>query len=326
MHLMLVGDVMLGRLVNDALRVVPPSYPWGDTLPLFQSADFRICNLECVVADVGMPWSATPKAFHFRSDVKNVDVLRAVGVNAVSLANNHTLDYGFDALAQMLDTLDGAGILHAGAGRTHAEAMRAAIAEVVGERVGLLAFTDNEPEWAATAERPGVFYVPAALSDPRAAHLLEVVRRTKERVDMVIVSAHWGPNWGYTSPHAHPPFAHALIDAGADVVFGHSGHVMRGVEVYRQRPILYCAGDFIDDYAVDEVERNDESAIFWLEMGAKGVRKLRAYPTVIRDFQARMARGDEAEVIAKKLRRLCTGLDMAAVWRHTEGYLDILPP
>src|SRR5450759_4410297 len=93
LKLLLAGDVMLGRLVNEILEVELPAYPWGDTLPLFQDADVRLCNLESVISDRGTPWSATPKMFHFRSDAKNVAVLNAAHIDAVSLANNHVLDY-----------------------------------------------------------------------------------------------------------------------------------------------------------------------------------------------------------------------------------------
>lgn len=267
MRLVLVGDVMLGRLVNEALQQVPPAYPWGDMLPLFQQADFRACNLECVLSDHGVPWAATPKTFHFRSDAKNVAVLQAAGMTAVSLANNHALDFGAEALFEMLTLLDETGIYHAGAGQTLSEAAQPAIIEAAGQKIGWLAWTDNEPEWAATATHPGIFYVPPERESQQARYLFALIGQLKEwGTDWIIVSAHWGPNWGVSPPMEHPAFARALIDVGADLVFGHSGHIVRGIEIYRGRPILYCAGDFIDDYAVDPAERNDYSYLVSLEM------------------------------------------------------------
>ena len=122
MQILLVGDVMLGRLVNRHLRAAKPEYPWGDTLPLLETPNVRICNLECVLSDGGRPWSASPKMFHFRSDSKNVAVLKTAGIDVVSIANNHVLDYEYDAMLDMLGTLDQAKISHAGAGRDRAEA------------------------------------------------------------------------------------------------------------------------------------------------------------------------------------------------------------
>jgi poly-gamma-glutamate capsule biosynthesis protein CapA/YwtB (metallophosphatase superfamily) len=323
MKFLFAGDVMLGRLVNQALAGAPADQPWGDTLPLFRAADWRACNLECVLSDRGRPWSFPPKAFHFRSDAKNVAVLKAAGIDAVSLANNHTLDFEFDALFEMLRLLDEAGIRHAGAGADLAEASAPAICEVAGRRIGLIAFTDNEPMWAATESEPGVFHVPIDLEGAAAVRLLDAVRRARGQVDLLVVSAHWGPNWGYRPERAHVPFGRALIDAGADVVFGHSCHVFQRLDVHAGRPILYSAGDFIDDYAVDEVERNDESFLFSLEVDGGEPRRLRLIPTVIRDFQARLARAGEAQAIAAKMQRLCAEAGTRAEWIDPEGCLEI---
>lgn len=325
MKLLFVGDVMLGRLVNEVLKVEPPEYVWGDTRPIFHRADLRLCNLECVISDLGQPWSTTPKVFHFRSDAKNVASLKSAEINMVSVANNHSLDFEAEALLEMLDLLDGAGIAHAGAGRNIDEASSPAFCEVAGKKVGLVAFTDNEPEWEATNTGPGVFYVPNRLSDQRARRLLDTIRAVRNTVDILVVSAHWGPNWGFHPPRGHPPFARALMEAGADIFFGHSGHVVRGIEIFESKPILYCAGNFIDDYAVDLVERNDQSFIFLIETAGEVPRRILLYPTVIRDFQARLAQKAEAEEIAIKMRRLCQALGTSAIWKEGEGFLEVVP-
>jgi poly-gamma-glutamate capsule biosynthesis protein CapA/YwtB (metallophosphatase superfamily) len=322
MNLAMVGDVMLGRLVNEALKERPPDYPWGDTLTLLRGADFRLCNLECAISDDGEPWSASPKEFHFRSDAKNVGVLLAAKVDAVSLANNHALDFGYGALLDMLRILDGAGVAHAGAGRTLKDAERPAALEILGTKICIIAFTDNEPGWEATPARPGTFYVPVDLEDKRAKRLLELVKETKKRADLLIVSAHWGPNRGYEPPPRHVPFAHAVVDAGADVVFGHSAHVFRGVEIYRSRPIIYSAGDFVDDYAVDRVERNDESFVFVLETARHGARRLRLYPARIESCHASLATGADGRAIGEEMRRLCAGFETSSEW-GIQGRLDV---
>lgn len=323
LRLLLVGDVMLGRLINTILQQKPPEYPWGDTLALFREVDVRICNLECALTDRGVPWSATPKQFHFRSDPKNSATLTAAHIDAVSLANNHTLDFGNEGLLQTLETLKKAGIRWAGAGITLDEASAPTIWNCKEITIGLLAFTDNQPEWAATEEMPGVWYVPITLQDWRAEHLLATVKHTKERVDLLIVSAHWGPNWGYSPPAEHPPFAYALIEAGADVIFGHSGHIVRGIEIYREKPIIHCAGNFLDDYAIDNTERNDRSCLFILEQTGTPPSKLFLYPTVIQEFQAQRARGQEQKAIVTKMQQLCTDLSTATSWNESEGRLEI---
>jgi poly-gamma-glutamate capsule biosynthesis protein CapA/YwtB (metallophosphatase superfamily) len=118
----MVGDVMLGRLVNETLRSRGPALPGGTPSHSFRQADWSFCNLECVVSD-RVPFHLPDKTFQFRSDHKNAAVLKAAGIDAVSVANNHSLDFGEDAMLDMLATLDAKGIGHAGAGATLEEAM-----------------------------------------------------------------------------------------------------------------------------------------------------------------------------------------------------------
>lgn len=321
MRILLVGDVMLGRGVNEVLRYATPEYPWGDTLPRFDEADFRICNLECAISGRGEPWP--DKAFHFRTDTKNTAVLGAAHIDAVSLANNHALDFGYEALADTEMILDTARIAHAGTGRNIAAALKPAIARANGRSIGLVAFTDNEPEWEAGEARAGIAYVPVDFEEERARLLFEAIRKARARCDILVVAAHWGPNWGYEPPPRQIPFARRLVDLGADIVFGHSGHVFRAVEIYRGRPILYCAGNFVDDYAVDPDERNDESFMFFVDIDADGPVRLRLYPTIIAECQARIAPPDQAGKIAYKMTRVCEKIGTQTLWHEHECCLEI---
>jgi poly-gamma-glutamate capsule biosynthesis protein CapA/YwtB (metallophosphatase superfamily) len=321
--LLFAGDLMIGRVVNEMLQEERPEYPWGDTLPLFRKAAWRFCNLECVLADSWDPASVPRKMFHFRSDAKNVAVLQTAGIDAVSLANNHTLDFGERALAQMLELLDRAGIRRSGAGKGIGEACRPAFCRAAETTIAVIAFTDNEPEWEAGLTKPGVFHVPIDLDDPRAKRLLQIVRTARAVSDLVFVSAHWGPNWGRSPPRGEIPFGHALIDAGADLVFGHSPHVFHGIEIYRDRPIIYSAGDFIDDYAVDPIERNDHSFVFLIETDIRSILRLNLYPTLIRGCQVRIATSDKAARIAQKMAERCAEFGTRTRWNHREHCLEI---
>ena len=320
MQMALLGDVMLGRLVNDKLKVADPAYPWGDTLPILSQADIRFANLECVLADGGLPVAG--KVYHFRSDVKNVASLRSASIDVVSLANNHVLDFGVEALLEMLRALDRYGILHAGAGAVLEAARRPAVRRVGATPVGFIAFTDNQPEWEATGAAPGICYIPVDADDGRVTDLLELVRRTKGRVQLLIVSAHWGGNWGSDVPPSHQCLARALIDAGADMVFGHSAHFFRGVEIYKSRPIVYSAGDFVDDYAVHPEQRNDQSFVFRLETKAGTPRRLLLHPTTIVRLQTRLA-GANARKIAERMQQLSRQLGTQSSWIEGQHVLEI---
>jgi poly-gamma-glutamate capsule biosynthesis protein CapA/YwtB (metallophosphatase superfamily) len=224
---------------------------------------------------------------------------------------------------EMLTLLDQAPIGHAGAGTNRAEAWRPAVIQSGGVRVGMIACTDNEPAWEATCNHPGICYTPIDTNDPRAQELIALIADIRGNLDFLVVSAHWGGNWGYRPPEEHVVFGRALIDAGADVVFGHSAHVFRGIEIYRHKPILYSTGDFIDDYAVDEIERNDESFVFVVTASGRDVREISLYPTRICNFRAQRAEPQAALMIASKMQALCRELHTDAQWSRADNCLKI---
>jgi poly-gamma-glutamate capsule biosynthesis protein CapA/YwtB (metallophosphatase superfamily) len=317
-----VGDVMLGRGVDEALRGMRSDEPWGDALSVLDAADLRVINLECAITTHENPWSRTHKTFHFRADPSRaLRVLRAARIDACSLANNHTLDFEEEGLLDTLEYLDDAGIQHAGAGRNREEAARPAILDGPdGEKVALLAFTDNEPAFAAGVGRPGTNYLPTSLE-------AEVLDRVEAAIagargagaDTILFSNHWGPNMVERPSHIFRRFARSVVDRGADVYYGHSAHVFQGVEVYRGKPILYDTGDFIDDYAVDERLRNDRSFVFLVSVEGGTFRRLELFPVVLSFAQTDLATGREREEILRRMERLSAELGTNFV-RH-EGAL-----
>ena len=319
--LALTGDVMLGRGANETLHSVRPEEPWGDALPLLLSADLRIINLECAITEHERPWSRTPKVFHFRADPPAVEVLRAGGVDACSLANNHTLDFEEKGLLDTLKHLEEGGIRYAGAGRDLEEAARPV---VLGGGVALVACTDNEPLFAAEPDKPGTNYLPVS-TEP------EVLRRVEEAIgaarkagaETVVFSNHWGPNMVLRPPEAFRRFARAVVDLGADLYYGHSAHVFQGVEVYRGKPILYDTGDFIDDYAVDPDLRNDRSFLFRVSMQGGELRRLELFPVVLPYARVELADGAERAAILGLMQDLSA--EMGTVFDRREDRLVLEP-
>ena len=301
----LVGDVMLGRGVNETLRSMRPEEPWGDVLPALSSADLRIANLECAITGHDRPWTPTPKVFHFRAEPRAVEVLRAARIDACSLANNHTLDFEEQGLLDTLRHLEAAGIRYAGAGRDREEAARPAFltARTNGTRqVALLAFTDNEPPFAAGPDRPGTNYLPVSM-EPQVLRRVEaaVEQARGAGADVVVFSNHWGPNMVERPNQLFRRFARAVIDRGADVYYGHSAHVFQGVEIYKGKLILYDAGDFIDDYAVGERLRNDRSFVFRVSLEGRELRRLQLLPVSLQYARVELARGGEREAILGRM-------------------------
>ncbi len=316
-QLALTGDVMLGRVVDSVLRERGPAYPWGDTMPHLRAADLAVVNLECVISRSGRPWSRWPKVFHFHAGPHAMQALQLAGVDAVALANNHVLDHEEPALLEMLARLRRAGIAYAGAGSNLEEARRPAFIEARGLRIGIVAFTDNEPGWAAGPATSGTNWLEVSLDDAA----LEVVRQSiaaarQGGADLVLFSNHWGPNMVERPSALFRQFAHEVIDAGADIYYGHSSHIFQGIELYRSRPILYDAGDFVDDYAVDPDLRNDRGLLFLVRLERQGARRIELLPTMIGDCQVNLADDYDRKVIGDRIAAL--SMEFGTVV-HSEG-------
>jgi poly-gamma-glutamate capsule biosynthesis protein CapA/YwtB (metallophosphatase superfamily) len=322
--LALTGDVMLGRGVNEALRATPPERLWGDTLPLLRSADLRVVNLECALTRHERPWLRTEKVFHFRADPSAVKVLEAAGIDACSLANNHTLDFEEEGLLDTLEHLRAAGIRYAGAGRDQEEAARPVLLLGAEERVALLAFTDNEPSFAAGTAHPGTNHLPVSLEPDVLDRVEAAIAGAREAgAGTVVFSNHWGPNMVERPSNLFRRFAHAVVDRGADVYYGHSAHIFQGVEIYRDKPILYDTGDFIDDYAVDERLRNDRSFLFKVSLEEGGLRRLELFPVRLHYARVELAVGAEREAIFDRMELLSR--EIGAAFDRREDRLVLEP-
>ncbi|GKQ35929.1 CapA family protein [Streptomyces sp. A012304] len=341
--LSLCGDVMLGRGVDQILphpgdpalretyvrdarayvelaeaengpipRPVGFDWPWGEALDVLDRAapDVRVLNLETSVARDGS--FAPGKEVHYRMHPANLPCLAAARPDVCALANNHVLDFGHPGLDETLTALAGAGLRTAGAGRDAREARRPAIVPVRGGGRVLvfscaMPSSGVPPEWAATGRRGGVDLV-AGPSATAAAELTDRVRRSRRPGDTVVVSVHWGANWGFAVSRDEVRFARALVDGGADVVHGHSSHHPRPMEVYRGRPILYGCGDFVDDYEGIrgyERYRDDLRLLYLVTLGAAGTpAEVRMVPFRARRMRLEHASPEDTEWLRATLDRV----------------------
>ena len=305
--------VQLAENVNGPIaRPAAFAYIWGDALVELarRKPDIRIINLETSITTHN---AFEPKGIHYRMHPGNIGCLAEAGIDCCVLANNHVLDWGEEGLVETLATLRGAGIRSAGAGQNLIEAEAPAVFDL-GERgrVRVFAFaagSSGVPDrWAADARRPGIAFLPD-LSQGTVEAIGSVLRRARRPGDLTVVSLHWGGNWGYAIPSAHGEFAHALIDsAGVDLVFGHSSHHALGIEVYRQKLIVYGCGDFINDYeGIPGYEqfRGDLPLMYFatLDPGTRRLQSLLMVPLHIRQFRLNRAKPADTEWIAGVLRR-----------------------
>lgn len=301
-----VGDVMLGRLVNERMKAAGWSYPWGDIRGLLGTLDAFCINLECAITPRTDEWyDRYERPFHFRAEPDAIETLRAGRVDFASNANNHIGDFGFGALLDTVDALERAGIAHAGAGRNADAARAPALLTVRGLRVAVLAFADYPDTWAASMSAPGLNFVTVSDDDEEFGPVAAAIGAARARADLVVVAIHWGPNMRERPTDEFRRFAHRVIDAGATVLWGHSAHILQGVEYRNGGVILYDAGDFVDDYAVDPVLRNDLGALFILDVRPHEVAEVTCVPTRIDAMQVNRATGEDREWVVRRMRTLC---------------------
>jgi len=294
-------------------RPVDFPYIWGDALAELDRVrpDARIINLETAVTTAEDAWPG--KGIHYRMHPANVPSISAGGVDCCVLANNHVLDWGYGGLAETVDTLRGAGLRTAGVGRDEAEAAAPAVIELPdAARVLVFALALESagvpPEWAAGKDRAGVRFV-SDLSPRSVAAIAAQVGAVRRPGDLVVVSIHWGGNWGYDIAQPRRDFAHGLVEtAGVDVVHGHSSHHPQGVEVHRDRPILYGCGDFLNDYegiGGHDAFRPDLGLMYFPTLEAATGRLLRLVmtPTRIRSFRVNRAAATESRWLEGTLNR-----------------------
>ncbi|MBI5445023.1 MAG: CapA family protein [Deltaproteobacteria bacterium] len=306
--------VALAEEVNGPIpRPVDFDYVWGDALQELEARrpDARIINLETSVTRSEAYWPR--KGINYRMHPANTPCLAAARPDCASLANNHVLDWGYEGLAETLETLRAAGLRTAGAGRDAEEARAPAVLEVAGKgRVLVFAFgspTSGVPEaWAAGKGRSGVSFLPG-LSGPSLRRIAAQVEAVKQPGDLVVVSLHWGSNWGYDIPDAHREFAERLTEeASVDLVHGHSSHHPRPIEVHRGKLILYGCGDFINDYeGIEGYEafRGDLSLMYFadVEVSTGRLLSLRMAPMRMRRFRLEHPGPEDVAWLAEVLTR-----------------------
>jgi poly-gamma-glutamate capsule biosynthesis protein CapA/YwtB (metallophosphatase superfamily) len=310
-----LGNLMLGRSVNSALRRDLPESVWGTTLPLLRSAQAVIANLECAITLQPATEAPTPRALRLRADPEAVDLLRAGNIRCVSLANDHTFDYGEEGLFDTLDALDRAGIAHTGAGRTLGRAAAPAIVKLPGLRAGVVGLTDADPAQAATMHAAGTHYADLDRAPVPHAGLAELAANCRaRRADVAILSVHWGLE---SAPAPWPHFreiARAAIEAGFDLVHGHSAHTFHGIEIHRGRPILYGTGDFLHEPAVDERLPNEGSFAFLADLDSqKRIERIRLIPVRWTHARVDLAAREESRAICGRMIDRCTALGTHAI-------------
>jgi poly-gamma-glutamate synthesis protein (capsule biosynthesis protein) len=297
-----VGDIMLDGTARPVLEANGYDYPFAQVRKFFDGAHIVFGNLEGPLTTRGTP--EQDKTYVFRSPPDKVSqALKNAGFNVVSLANNHTLDYGADGLAQTREALDAVGIAHAGAGANLKDARQPVILEAAGKRVALLAYSLTLPEhFYAEASKPGTAF-------GHETHVRADIEAARRQADIVLVSFHWGQEGKTTLRDYQTRLGHAAIDAGAAAVIGHHPHILQGVERYKDGVILYSLGNFtFGSYSLQA----RVSAVAELTFDGERLAALRLYPINVNNFevvfQPQPLTGAAAASVVESLRLLSAAL------------------
>lgn len=279
------GDVNFGDGVTPAITSNGPDYPWEDASAVFETADVGFVNLECCLATGGSPVAG--KEFTFRGPPEAATGMADAGVDVVSLANNHSKDYGVSAFLETLEDLKANGIAWCGAGNNAVEAYTPAVIERHGRKVAFIAFTWVVPDgWPATSASPGC----ATAYD--ADRIAETIQKARSSADYVVASFHWGIELATSPDSEQRKLARLAVDSGADLVLGHHPHVVQGFEVYKNRLIAYSLGNFIFS---PPREISAKTLTVTALLGPDGLVQARVVPMVINGCRPLILNGTAAD-------------------------------
>lgn len=300
--LSVTGDFMLARGVARAMRENGTLYPVAKVQDHLSRADLTFVNLE---SPIGVKGTALPgKQIWFRAAPEAMEILKAAGVDGVTVANNHILDYDTENFLETLDGLKQAGIAYVGGGRNIAEARKPMVLEAKGVKVAFLGYSqfadlffdwDYPRSFAATEAIPGV---------PRIQEdwLAEDIRAAKALAPIVAVAFHWGDEFQNYPNAEQQRIARHAIDLGADLVLGYHPHAIQGFELYKGKFIAYSTGNFIMDRQDTDLAR--ESMILDFAVGPDGVKAVNVLPVWIKAEQPYIMTGAEGDTLLQKMRTI----------------------
>lgn len=311
-----VGDIMLGHRAGPYLDREGPGYPFAGVLPVLRQAHLVIGNLESPISSRGT--AVENKKFTLRAAPVAVAALKAAGVRVVSLANNHTMDFGPLALQDTLKVLGENDILYSGAGMNLEDARAPAFLKVGDQTLAFLSYSLTFPiEFYASPGRPGT-----------APGYREFVKRDIEkarpRADLVVVSFHWGAELMTTAKDYQRELGRRSIDWGADLVLGHHPHVLQELELYRGRLIAYSLGNFVFG---SESDKTNTSMILLCTFKGKSLVRIEAVPLDVNNYrvayQPKVLAGAKAESALGELNAASAKFKTRLTITNDRGILDL---
>ena len=298
--LAIVGDVLPASGVVRLMEKHGYDYPYRESLHLLQSADIAAGNLETAITDRGTP--EEDKEYVYRGPVQTLPALRDAGFDVWSLANNHTLDYGWVGLQDTMAALDEHGFARVGAGHDDAEAYAPAYVEAKGFKVAFIGVSNViwKPYWNATKTRPGL----AQTYDPTRA--VAAIEEARQHADLVVVLVHWGVEYTDKPEPYQVKKGRQFIDAGADLVIGSHPHVLQGFESYKGRWIAYSLGNFV--FTGTKSPQSAETGVLTAVCRRNGECALKFHPMLAKAAQPAPMDDEAAQALLARLAAVSTAV------------------
>ncbi len=292
------GDLSLGNRMNAFIAQHGPAGVLADQVPELRKADLAIVNLESVVSDGGVQGVDTGEVapIYFRARPEMLAVLSEAGIDAAVTANNHTGDYGPQALLEEHGYLDAMAVAHPGSGRDPTAACEPAYLSAGGLRIALFSVDTTQPRYAATADSAGTCSLDAADSSGWDRTYGPLIAQARERAHVVLFYVSWGPNFATAPTGQTRQLARQIVRLGVDAVIGVNAHRIQGIEIVDGRPVIYDAGTFLFDFP-----EPDDAVLWTLTLTERGVSRAAATPLVSDPGRTRAADPREADRIQSVL-------------------------
>lgn len=296
-----VGDVMLSSWVVQTLSELGALYPFIHTVPYLKNGDIAIANLEAPFTLADAPFK---KKYSFKVPPKHAIGIKDAGLDVVTLANNHIMDFGEAGLISTIRTLDRVGVKHCGAGTNLEEAHQPAVVTVDGKKIAFFGYSMTFPtEFYAKEDSSGTAY-------PEPELMPSYLAAWEELVDYTVVSFHWSAEKLENPKDYQIYFAHLAVDSGADLVLGHHPHVLQGLEIYKNRLIAYSLGNFaFGSYSPHSLD----SIILKVYLSDEGLFYAHCIPINVDnrevEFQPQVVSGERKANIISKLQEISLPLN-----------------
>lgn len=288
------GDLVCGNYVESAIKKYGPEHPFIKIKEHIEYADISFANLECVISDKG---EKRRKKINYGATPVSLESVLYSGIDVLSIANNHVYDMGEQGLNRMIELLDDSPIYQGGSGKDSESAGKPVIVQVNGLKLAFLFYNSTGFQFCAGGKTAGYNCLDYEKYDNYIGKLLNDMGEIKD-ADVKIISFHWGDNYKSTPTDAQIKFAHTAIDIGIDAILGHSSHIFHGIEIYKNKPVLYDMGDLLVDKYDDWDTR---SFLYYLTFSEKGFSKIELIPVYMPNSQIRIAEGILSDEIITRM-------------------------